>query len=325
MTTNTADKIVKYIAKNGETTARELINYLSFSDPAVFSQLKKLINTSTIKKSGTPPKVFYYIDDSPPLESVVLKNKENTRFINNNYLAITAIGEILEGVEAFAYFCRKNKLEINKTASEYRKTLSKYIKMQKNGLLDGTEKLKKNFKKAYLDKLFYLDFYSIERFGKTKLGTLLLYAKQSQNRELTNRIAQLSRNRIAKIITQKNIDAIGYIPHTIPRKIQLLKELKQKWALDLPIIKLVKVSGTIPVAQKSLDKLTDRVKNAQKTILVDDKRVFKNILLIDDAVGSGATLNETARKIKQKHLCSGKIIGVAITGSLKDFDVINEI
>ena len=35
----------------------------------------------------------------------------------------------------------------------------------------------------YLDELYYLDFY-IERFGKTKLGQLLLYAKQSQSRTI---------------------------------------------------------------------------------------------------------------------------------------------
>ena len=49
------------------------------------------------------------------------------------------------------------------------------------------------------------------------------------------------------------------------------------------------------------------------------------MLLIDDAVGSGATLNETAKQIRNKKLASGKIIGLAITGSFKGFDVISEV
>ena len=58
---------------------------------------------------------------------------------------------------------------------------------------------------------------------------------------------------------------------------------------------------------------------------MEDKTPFDNILLIDDAVGSGATLNETAAQIKRKKLCHGKIIGLAVVGSFKGFDVISEV
>ena len=53
--------------------------------------------------------------------------------------------------------------------------------------------------------------------------------------------------------------------------------------------------------------------------------MYNNILLIDDAVGSGSTINETAKKIKQKGICKGRVIGLAITGSFKGFDVISEV
>lgn len=79
------------------------------------------------------------------------------------------------------------------------------------------------------------------------------------------------------------------------------------------------------VPQKTLTKLEDRIENAKNTIFVDDRQVHDNILLIDDAVGSGATLNETALQIKRKKLCTGKIYGLAIVGSFKDFDVISEV
>ena len=47
--------------------------------------------------------------------------------------------------------------------------------------------------------------------------------------------------------------------------------------------------------------------------------------MVDDAVGSGATLNEIAKKIRDRKICKGKIIGLAITGSFKGFDVISEV
>ena len=59
--------------------------------------------------------------------------------------------------------------------------------------------------------------------------------------------------------------------------------------------------------------------------MVEGKVVFNNILLIDDAVGFGATLNETAGQIKSKGICIKKIIRLAITGSFKGFDIISEV
>ena len=48
------------------------------------------------------------------------------------------------------------------------------------------------------------------------------------------------------------------------------------------------------------------------------------MLLIDDAVGSGATLNETAKKLKQQFGVA-QVFGYAVVGSLKGFPVISEV
>ena len=46
-------------------------------------------------------------------------------------------------------------------------TLDKYNQYKKEGLIDGMNKLTTTFDRVALDKIFYLDFYAIERFGKT--------------------------------------------------------------------------------------------------------------------------------------------------------------
>ena len=89
-------------------------------------------------------------------------------------------------------------------------------------------------------------------------------------------------------------------------------------------IAIEKIKTEIVVPQKSLTKLKDRVENVESTIIVRETNKSNKILLIDDAVGSGATLNGVAEKIKKLNI-SKKIIGVSLTGSFKGFDVISEV
>jgi hypothetical protein len=46
--------------------------------------------------------------------------------------------------------------------------------------------------------------------------------------------------------------------------------------------------------------------------------------LIDDAAGSGSTLNQIAGKLKQKGIAD-KVTGLAIVGSFKGFDVVTDV
>ena len=66
--------------------------------------------------------------------------------------------------------------------------------------------------------------------------------------------------------------------------------------------------------------IEDRIINARETISVNDNGVYENILLIDDAVGSGSTLNETAKQIRQTGICKGLIIRLALTGRCKGLE-----
>lgn len=237
------------------------------------------------------------------------------------------MGIRLEGLKALQFWCERQKLPIEKTAKEFIKTQKKYLQyFLEDGMIDGTEKLlkTKGFETVAIDQLFYCDFYAIERFGKTKPGTLLHFAKQGQNRPLMQEIISLTKERILQLVEKNNIDAVGYIPPTIKRQLQIMSVLQKGYNLSLPHLNLVKVSGAIPVPQKALNKIEDRISNAKASIIVKDTRQFNTILLIDDAVGSGATINETAVKIKKKGVAK-KVFGLAITGSFKEFDVIQEV
>jgi hypothetical protein len=322
----TSEKIIEYIKKKSQVSGRELADYLELSDRAVRKQLFALMEKGVLAKAGKPPKVFYLFKDkkSEPLATDEIDKKTRDK-IGEKYLLITPSGERLEGCAGFKYWCDKQNLPVEKTAQEYLKTIRKYDAFKKSGFIDGTGKIKNTFGQINLDRLYYLDFYSIERFGKTKLGQLLLYAKQSQDRKLMKELIVEIKPRVDQIIKKYRISGIGYIPPTVKREVQLMKVLEKGLKENIRTIKIIKLKTEISIPQKTLNKLSDRVENARKTFVVEENAAFKNILLIDDAVGSGATMNEIAGKIKTRGICSGNIIGLSITGSFKGFDIISEV
>jgi hypoxanthine-guanine phosphoribosyltransferase len=325
MKNNTSEKIVQFIGQKGQISVKEITNYLGISKQAVFKHLARLLHEGKINKTGKPPIVFY---------SIALQKYEGTEhsapeaiknFIEKRFFNITPAGEIKTGWQGFSEWCSKRGQEISKSAADYVDILSKYDKIRKNGLIDGIGKMKSTFPIVHLDHLFYVDFYSVERFGKTKLGKILLYAKQSQDKKMIKMISTEVRFYVEKLIEKYKISAIVFVPPTVKREIQFMKELENNLNLNLPKINIAKIRTEVVVPQKTLNKLEDRIENAKGTFFIEEAKKYKNILLIDDAVGSGATFNEIALKIKNKGIASGKIIGLAITGSLKGFDVISEV
>ena len=150
--------------------------------------------------------------------------------------------------------------------------------------------------------------------------------KTSQNKQLIAEIATIIKPGINELIKKHNIKLVCFIPPTIDRKVQFMEVLKQNLKINLPEIIAVKTIGEARIPQKTLRKLEDRIINARATIAVSpSQKINSNVLIIDDATGSGATLNETAKKIKT--IASGKIkvIGYSVVGSFKGFDVISEV
>ena len=193
-------------------------------------------------------------------------------------------------------------------------------------MLDATKKLEDTFEQCYLDFLFYQDFYSLPKFGKTKMGQMITLGKSGQDIASIKALAEMCRQPILDIIEFFKIESVIFTPHSIPRTVSFLKEFRRFLALPYHGMTLNKVfAGKTPIAQKSLAKLSDRIENANNTLfLTDENYNFKRLLVIDDAVGSGATLNAIAYKLKTQAKAEF-VCGYAITGSLKGFDVISEI
>lgn len=167
--------------------------------------------------------------------------------------------------------------------------------------------------------------YTRAEFERGTLSEKIFFAKQHQDKQqLKNQISLFYRN-LECFLTAFDIDAIALTPPSISRKVQILDLVDQLLDPSIPSIPLVKypTSGMLS-QQKSLQRTEDRIQNAKNTIFIREEDIdYNTVLLIDDVVGSGATLNETA--IKLTTAWAKKMIDFAFSGSLDlKYEVINE-
>jgi phosphoribosylpyrophosphate synthetase len=319
--------LLKYLTNNGATTVDTLAIKLKFSRQYIHKLLDSLLTEESIEKIGSAPHVYYNIK----LKNAVEDKQEHVapdvaEFLQKHFIIIDALGNLLYGINALSYWCRQQNLPLKKTTLEYLETRTKYLNYYNNGVIDGLQKLKNTngIGKIGVDEFYYLDFYAIERFGKTRLGTLMHFAKQGQNKQLMKQVVAEIKNSILYFVEQNNVDAIVYVPPTIKRTVQIMSFLEKNLKIDLPKVLVKKINNPIVIPQKALAKLFERVANANKTFVVPEQTKYKHILILDDAIGSGATINEIALKLKAKKLAQ-KVTGLAITGSVKGFEVISEL
>lgn len=325
-------QIIKIIEEKGSIRPHELKLALRISAVAIHKHLRSLLEEGVLQRQGSPPRVFYTLAKAAFRPKVFDQNLDPQvqSFIQDRYLYISPSGHILKGLEAFQAWVlnTKQSKQYVALANEFvavRKEADSFFEKNQS-FIRATPRFQNIFFPLFLEEVYYQDFYSLPKFGKTPLGVKVLYAKQAQNRPLIQSIAKECQPVLEELIRTLSIDTIAWVPHSIPRQVPFLKEFQRTLDLSLPKIDLVKAySGEIPVAQKSLSKLEERIENARDTLFVQKVPPrSQRVLLIDDAVGSGATLHEIAIKLKSAHSIP-HVFGYAIVGSYKGFEVIREV
>lgn len=323
----TKESILKLLSKNSQLTVNDLAAILNVSRQYIHRVINELTDDGLITSVGRAPKVYYRLNEQAKPVYAKSISFEQENYLKQHFIAIDPLGNLREGLDALRYWCEKQNLPLEKTILEYIDTRNKYLAyFNTQELIDGTEKLinTNGIQDIGVNKLFYLDFYAIERFGKTRLGTLMHYAKQGQNKQLMKQIVSEIRQRVFNLLNEMQIDAVLFVPPTIDRKTQIMTVLQKLLKIELPHVKVEKIKNQIVVPQKALSKIFERIINAKNTFYVPNQPNYQRVLILDDAIGSGATINEIALKLKEKEIAN-EVIGLAITGSYKGFDVISEL
>ena len=279
-------------------------------------------NPQTLSKSASHNSEIKSQKQSPLSYEVI-------EVLQESFYKFAENGKILEWLNWFNEWCILRNLPVEEKANTYYKVKT-HIDTLKNscGVIETSETFAKHVHTMYLDKVYYADQYNWMEFGRWKLAEMTFFAKQSQNKSLINQCIELIIHKITCIVEKKDIDSIAIVPPSIARVNQLLKILQKKLQiLWYPIVDIVKYyPNKIPVPQKSLKTREQRLRNAQQTILIAEKKWhgYKRTLLIDDFVWSGSSLNETAGKLKEIGI--KKVFGFAFVGNTNlTYDVINEV
>ncbi|MBT4124348.1 MAG: hypothetical protein HOC16_05255 [Candidatus Pacebacteria bacterium] len=318
--------VFEQIKKYAPVRASELAAKIGISNKNLYKHLRRLLDEQLIEKVGSTPKVYYSLKSS---EKIVIDNTSfDDLLIEQNYVYVSPVGKIIRGMSGFSTWCKKNGYSVDKQKYLFVKKFQEINKLRKDGVISAKQKLTdvKDKQSIYLDSLYYGDFYTVDHFGKTKLGQLVYVGKSSQNKEVIREISGLIQQHLVNLISKYEITIVGFIPPTVDRKVQFLSYLKKGFSFELPELVINKTSSKVKVAQKTLRRLEDRIINAKETIAVNpNQKISGNVLLIDDAVGSGSTLNQTAGKIKNIAKSGIKVIGYSVVGSMRGFEVISEV
>lgn len=325
----TKQKIVHYLKNNWPQTAKQIIDHFGLYKTIIHRHLKDLIQQGSIIKLGKTPRVIYkFVQESlSSHDDIMLLWYQDSDRLDKKYFSFDSDGTVLQWAQWFALWCQERSLDIVQQYKQYRHIVET-IDSQRNELwlLNTLATLQKKGWIIYLDQLFVADTYILGQFWKSPLWSLAFYGKQTQNRDLSKRVIENIKQRIEKLIVQEAIDAVCFVPVSIKRYVQLMTILQQNIGLTLPKIKLDKFFPWEVIAQKQLKGDIARNKNAENTIFaLQGQKKYKKILLIDDFIGSWATLNISAKKLKQAWYAQ-EVIGFAIVGNMDlSYEVINEV
>ena len=321
--TNSQQNALLSLVNTLESSSNTLANLPSF-----IQEITKLELDSSFKP---------YLEVILKLQKELEEDKTILAHLINHFAYLDPNGNYLTGFDGFEnWYKSQNKKESESDLIlKFSYAVSKINQLRSsNNLIEAKSKIEENFgqHKIFLDKLYYLDIYSYPLFGRTKIALLAFQAKQSQNKDLARILLSQIKIPILEFVNQSQFDVVGFIPPSIPRNFQFMNFWESELNIQLPKLIIQKFfPGGHPIQQKSQKTTEERRINAENTFRIEtisDPNILKKAnlkcLLIDDFVGSGASLNIVAGKIKKLYPNIKIIEGLAIAGNIKDFPVVKE-
>ncbi len=324
----TLNELIEFLIKQPGSRPKIIAESLGVSRQYVQKLLAK--HSDLFRVTGVGPNRFYRLretdnktEKSEPKTLSAHEEKIN-EVIDSNFYSLTPLGDELIGSNGFEKWCSDRNLNIDRKKQEYVEIINKYYPKNLSNPIDFTSKINAVFDNLSLKKVWAIDYYAFEVFGKTKLGLQVMISKQTGDNETTKFLVEKCDAAVREICKKYSIDAVAFVSPTVQRQEQLMSRLENGVATELPRVKVYKVGARMLIAQKTLKSLKDRILNAQQTFVVESSKKYENVLIIDDALDSGATLQEISKQIIQKKL-SKKCYGLVLVASPSGYEIIHDV
>ena len=308
----------------------DLCKELQVSSSLVHRYLRGFLAEGLVERLGNGPRVFYRFVKSPA-------TAVSSPLIDKHFMFKDPVGNIHCGVEAFLRWSQDNlkKYSLEEKVRLYEQYVQDMQRLRKKDSVFSLEGKMDDFhtqagEEVYLQDVVCAVPYAFPDFGKTKESILLSIAKEgsSQSEEYCDQLVSDFLSALSAYIEREGFDAVAFVPPSASRRVQLMHILRKRFSAipgHLPIVKLDKRHGMVVQQQKHLGRIKDRLENADRTFYVRPmKESYNKVLLIDDFVGSGATLNQIAKKLIQQGVAK-KVWGIGIVGVRKGFKVVKKV
>ena len=316
--------VLEIVRHHPEISPSEIVTVTQRSRSMVQKYLRELVDAGYLVKKGDRSQVVY--------EAV----RYASECMQESFLWKDVAGVLFFGIEGFKRWVADGALlgmDFEEQVAVYEKSVKQYL-AEKDDVscftMDIREKLVNE--RIFLDALLCRDLYTMQIVGqdtntmkRTKIAVLLEVVKGSGDRKklkhLISGYVDAAIDTVYAVIQQKKIDAVAFVPPTAPRPVQIMRLLKKEFASrNVDCIPILSIGRHFPdlhgsrQEQKQIRSVRRRVLNARSTYRV--KRTldqYRRVLLVDDIVGSGATLNEIARQCKEKKIAEA-VYGLCLVG-----------
>ena len=313
--------IVRLLEREDHSPDR-LHQVLKVSRPIIHRYLNELVHDGYVEKIGTPPTTVYRLIRTPSFKSSC---------INQHFVFIDATGRMQSGVDGFLSWSGHHlkKYSLYEKVIRYERCLRDVAeKTGQDKVISLQKKLEVMTNETgygiYLHEMVAAFFYALPDFGRTKQAVFLGIAKDGseRGRKFAEQLIDDFLPVLSVYVQTNSIDAIAFVPPSLHRRVQLMDLLQKKVENILPhmpVISIKKRHSDVIVQQKQLSTIRERLDNAQATFfVVSDGKQYERVLLIDDMVGSGATLNCIAKNLSEQGV-SHNIRGIGMIGDEKGF------
>ena len=328
MRKGTKDAIIQLLKKR-EYSPRDIHRVLGVSLSLIHRYLKDLCADGFVERIGKAPRVSYRLVSEPDITVT-------SSIIDKHFIFKDFDGEVYHGVEAFLLWSRDNlkKYTLEEKVHLYEQYVRELQDLRKKDVVFSLEGKLDEFHEKTGEEVFLQDVvcavpYAFPDFGKTKESILLSIAKEgsSQSREFADQLIGDFLPVLSSYIEKGGFDAIAFIPPSASRRVQLMQILRKRFLsiATVPVVDIEKQHGRVVQQQKHLSNIVRRLKNAEKTFyIVYAGKSYNKVLLVDDFVGSGATMNQIAKKLMRQGVAK-KVWGIGIIGVRKGFTVVKKV